>query len=349
MVNPEKADLTKINLKTSVRIHKAICRNPWAKLWYYCRAIDTEGSGNVIISVPELITLLGRSRATIYRWLKDGKEAGAFKRYEKIGEHFEKVYLGSKEQICEQLHATDWGSVTYIPLGKILQPFKKKPQDTPDLREQATAFQTQWLEKRSEIAAKKEARQNKDRRKPYKTDFSGATDNPTSPILPPKFSRGKLPTGATQEKIAESLGVSSRTVRRHLKTTRRQQVYHKIPKQEAEGEMFFAREKGEKAPIFERKGEYFKYGCNQYDLNFEQKSEWIQRLKYKFKLLTKKIVSPEKEDKFKLSIEEKLDNLDEVILIYLKFSERRSFKNFLKEVYKIMNDYKREKRRRRTM
>lgn len=344
------ADLTKINLKASVRVHGEIARHPWAKLWYLCRAIDTEGKGYVIISLPEFEILMGRSRATFYRWLKDGKEAGAFRSYEKEGEHFEKIYLGSKTEICKRLKITDWDSVTYTPLYKILKPLKKNPHNEPDLREQVTAFQTQWLEERSKVAARKEARINKDKRLPHKPDFRGATVKPSSPILPSKFSRKNLPVGASQETIAKSLGISSRSVRRHLKQVERQQVYYKVPKCEAQAEIFHAGEAGKKCPIFERKGEYFKYGPNLYNLNFTQKSEWIQRLKYKFNLLVKNAEPPDKDHKKNLYNCFELDTLDLIIVNYLRWSGSRSFGKLLKSIYREISAWNRAQRLgRRTM
>lgn len=291
-----------LNLKTPCYINGKIARQPWARLWYFCRAIDSDHRGKVYILVPELLTLLNCSRATFYRWLKEGQEAGAFREYKRIDKHTERIILGGKAAVCRKLKITNWDSVTQVPLWSILgnsdiplRQNRKKPKGKK-LRQWTTLLQAYWMQHRSIEAAKKEEtnriRNKRKRRKPFKPKFRGANGQPTSQLYAGRnvfFSRRHLPTGASQEGIGESLGISECSVRRHLKGVERIQVMYKVDPLEGQFALFNAQETWEKSPIFERKGEYYRYGTNLYNLKFTQKSEFTQRLKYKFSLLLEEI------------------------------------------------------------
>ena len=374
--------VNRISVRASLKIHGKIARGTWARLWYFLRAIDKEGSGKVRILVPEILILLGISRSTFYRWLKVGKAAGAFRGYRRINEHTEEIILGSKTAVCEKMGITDWESTTEIPLWTIFNnpelPLWRSIGLKPNLvklRQLATFFQAYWMQRRSIEAAKEEERKKirkiKNRRKPYLPKFRGGNGKLTSQLNAARsvvFSRKHLPTGASQEGIGNSLGVTDQTARLHLRGVERVQVMYKVNAYEAEAELFYAQETGTRSLIFKRKGEYYRYGTNLYNLSFRQPSEFTQRLKYKFRLLLKEVpleaIQWKKNKHFahstlfsdrylskheiidKLSEKYDLDSLDWFILpIYWKL-KTRSFGEFMATVKKELKRAKAKEYRR---
>ncbi|MDJ0510797.1 MAG: hypothetical protein QNJ64_16310 [Crocosphaera sp.] len=318
-----------ISVCANVKIHGKIARKPWAKLLYMCRTIDKKGSGRVKILIPEIIALLGISKGTFYRHLKEGKEAGAFRSYKRTDKYEETIYLGSLTEIAKNLKLTNWGSTTEIPLWMLLtcaeiplweyEKEKAKKIKAASLKKRITWFQTQWLEKQSIEAAKDQERQKirnkRKRRKPYDPKFSGATGKPTSQIKAarkePRFSRRHLPTGASQEGIGQSLEICDRTVRRHLEQIERMQIFYKVTAYEGQAELFHAQEENRKPLVFKRQGEYYRYGTNLYNLDFNQKSQFTGKLKYKYNLYKKKLRLGLNKDKFYLCKLSKSEILDE--------------------------------------
>ncbi len=369
-------------MRASLKIHGKIARKNWARLWYICRAIDKQGSGRVKILVSKILTVLKISRATFYRWLKEGKAAGAFQCYKRIDKHIQLIQLGSKVAVCKKLGITDWDSTTEIPIWKLfnnpeLSLWKSmgiKPNRVK-LRKLVTSLQTYWMQQRSIEAAKeaerKKHRNKKNRRKNYVPDFSGADGEPTSQLSAAqsyRFSRKHLPTGCSQKGIGKSLGVSDRTARRHLEGTERVQIFYKEEAYQAQAELFYARETGAKSPVFKRNGEYYRYGPNLYNLNFKLCSEFTQRLKYKFQLLLEEIPLTAihwEENKYKFcspmfcsgymtkheileKLEEKyeLDSLDQILIPIYWELKTRSFEKFRIAVRKELRRLRTEEYRR---
>ena len=370
-----------LNLNTPCYINGKIARQPWARLWYFCRAIDSDHRGKVYILVPELLTLLNCSRATFYRWLKEGKEAGAFREYKRIDKHTERIILGSKTAVCEKLKITNWDSVTEVPLSTILGDSniplwqnRKKPNGK-QFKQWVTLFQAHWMQIRSIEAAKQEERNRirnkRKRRKPFKPKFRGGNGKPASQLYAGRnvyFSRRHLPTGASQKGIGKSLGISECSVGRHLKGVERVQVMYKVNSLKGQEALFNAQETWEKSPIFERKGEYYRYGTNLYNLNFRQPSEFTQRLKYKFRLLLKEIPIEAiqwEQNKYtfcstlfsscylskheileKLTEKYDLDSLDRILIPIYWELKTRSFSKFMRAVKEELIRMKTEEYRR---
>ena len=371
-----------ISVRANLKIHGKIARKPWARLWYICRAIDKEGSGRVKILVSKILRVLKISRATFYRWLKEGKAAGAFQCYKRIDKHIQLIHLGSKVSVCKKLGITDWDSTTEIPLWRLFNnpelslwnSIGIKPNRVK-LRKLVTSLQAYWMQQRSIEAAKEAERKRtkniKNRRKNYVHDFSGADGEPTSQLSAAqnyRFSRKHLPTGASQKGIGESLGVSDRTARRHLEGRERVQIFYKEEAYQAQAELFYAQETGAKSPVFKRNGEYYRYGTNLYNLNFKLCSEFTQRLKYKFQLLLEEIPLTAihwEENKYKFcspllsseymtkheileKLEEKyeLDSLDRILIPIYWELKTRSFEKFRIAVRKELRRLRTEEYRR---
>ncbi len=374
--------VNRISVRASLKIHGKIARKTWARLWYLLRAIDNEGSGRVKILVSQILILLGISRAAFYRWLKEGKAAGAFRGYRKIDKNTTEIILGSKTAVCEKLGITDWESTTSIPLWQLFNnpelPLWKSMGMKPNrvkLRQRVTFFQAHWMQRRSIEAAKEEERKRirkiKNRRKAYLPKFRGGNGKLASQFKAARcvvFSRKHLPTGASQEGIGNSLGITDQTARLHLRVIEAIQVMYKVEAHEAEAELFYAQETGAKSHIFKRKGEYYRYGTNLYNLNFTQHSEFTQRLKYKFRLLSKEIpleaIQWEKnkcmfgstlfdscyltkhEILDKLHEKYDLDSLDRILIPIYWELKTRSFGKFMRVVKEELIRMKREEYRR---
>jgi hypothetical protein len=256
------------DLNPKIVIHAPLCRTTWGKLYYFFRSLDPSGSGQVSCGRGELLTFFNIDNSTLYRWLRQGHKDGAFRYYSRSKEQF-LVCLGSKNVITFNLGLSNWGAATAIVRSDLGQ---------PNFLDQVTAQQVYWLQRRSRTAAVRRARADRIRNPSLaKIDLSRATDKPTL-----QFFRNKIPHGASQKGVGNTLNINKRTVRRHLKPVRRVQQVHKIPYNKGWAHIQIAGENGNKPKCFIRGQEAYAYGCNIYDLAFDQRSETTQRMKYMF-------------------------------------------------------------------
>jgi len=206
-----------------VRVHTALVGDKgraWLKLWYLCRSLDAGGRGYVEVSIDYAAALLDRKVASLYQWLLEGREVGAFRRYT-VRNGVIRVWLGGLFKICQNLGLESFGHVGEVD-----------PLDLKSLRTVATSIATQALQNRSRTAARRSL--NTRERKFYRflepvellERISNPSQIPDRGVLPPavlaigrKFvfvSKSFIPFGVSQEAIADHLQVSDRTVRRHL-------------------------------------------------------------------------------------------------------------------------------------
>lgn len=197
-------------------------RYSWARLWYYLRAIDTKGSGLVIVSWSGTKKLLGCASSTLYQWLREAVKAGAIYEYKRSCDRL-KIRLGGLFNVCRTLELKNWGAVAMLPLKQILS----------ECRALATAIATQQLQEQSRHAARKSL-SNSDQKvftMPNALDVIGRAKNashePNRGATKIPFlihvgakrafvSKGFIPFGTSQGAIASELAISDRTVRRHL-------------------------------------------------------------------------------------------------------------------------------------
>lgn len=197
-------------------------RNSWARLWYWCRGIDIQGSGLVDISWSETKIAIGCASSTLYQWMREAKEAGAIYEYQRQGDRL-RIRLGGLFNVCQTLELDNWGAVAMMPLMQVLN----------CCRELATAIATQQLQEQSRYAAHKSL-SNSDKKvftipnaldviQPGKNashePIRGATKIPFLIHVGAKrafVSKGFIPFGTSQGAVASELGISDRTVRRHL-------------------------------------------------------------------------------------------------------------------------------------
>jgi len=201
-----------------VRVHARIAMHPWAKLWYYCRALDDQGSGFIEISKRQARGFFRIGASTLYEWLRSGRQAGAFRDYRAKGDRL-KIWLGSLVKVCRTLNLEEWGTTATIALTEVRS-----------LKSHAIAATCQQLQDRSRYAAWRS--QKSKERKVFKLPTADqifqknqASDKPSRgqiPFLLHKgdrvafVSKGFVPFGVNQHTVGAGVGRSERTVRRHL-------------------------------------------------------------------------------------------------------------------------------------
>ncbi|MBE9217012.1 RepA [Plectonema cf. radiosum LEGE 06105] len=206
-----------------MRIHSRIARNPWARLWYLCKGVDKDGSGHVKIPLEVIEILLDSDKTTIYRYLQDGKQVGAFWKY-RVKRGMVEVYLGSLGKVCWNLNLRNWGTVATVPLSLVIT----------NIREVTTGIVTQQFQQKSRYAVDRKL-------KPEHRKYFG-TPHPNElfvkqvgqSLLKPAV--GEVPCvlhvsekrifvsknfpvfGTSQKTISNEFGIHRVTVQRHQKT-----------------------------------------------------------------------------------------------------------------------------------
>lgn len=207
----------------SVRLYSGISmKKPWVGLWYLCRGIDLQGRGVVQLPMTAICPLMGISSPTLYQWLREGRRAGAFRKYSRRANTLQ-IWLGSRNKLCLRLGLRSWGTVAIVPLTDIL--------NRTLLKQHATSAITQTLQERSRYARRNKLNE-RERRCFRIPDASDIVNIPQQSCV--KLVAGQVagivhvgasriftderfvPFGAKQTSIAEELGISDRTVRRHV-------------------------------------------------------------------------------------------------------------------------------------
>ena len=209
-------------LMLPVRTHGQLMRFAWAKLWYYLRGIDLPGRGLMVLSWKETKKAIGCASSTLYQWLREAREAGAIYEFKRQGDRL-KIRLGGLFNVCRTLGLRNWGVTAILPIKEVLS----------KIRPLATAIATQQLQEQSRYAAHKSL-SNSDKKVftiPTALDVIGkgktASHEPTRGATKIPFlihvgakrafvSKGFIPFGTSQGAVASELGISDRTVRRHL-------------------------------------------------------------------------------------------------------------------------------------
>jgi hypothetical protein len=171
--------------------------------------------------------ILKESKSTIYRWLREGRELGIFRRYWWAGNTL-KIILGGLFKICKVSNIKSWGTAAFVSLGELLEKGR---------RAIACAITTQDLQQRSHYAATRQLNKLDRQTCSVPTVDQLLDDSQTSP----QFTRGRIrgvigtgdsrifvnqrfiPFGVSQQTVCDTLnseptscGVSRWTLRRHL-------------------------------------------------------------------------------------------------------------------------------------
>jgi hypothetical protein len=139
-----------IDSYATTRFHSALLRVPCLRLWYLARSQDTKGRGIVTLEWDDILKVLEISRATLYRYLKNGKELGAFRGWLKKGAKVT-LYLGSLFQVSKNLKLPDWGAVDDLAIWEVLDQY----------RAFATLLTTNSIQEKSFFAKRKEVVKSK--------------------------------------------------------------------------------------------------------------------------------------------------------------------------------------------
>jgi hypothetical protein len=210
-----------------VRVHQSLLAlHPCSKLWYFCRGLDRQGEGKIVLA-PQQLERLKESKSTIYRWLREGRELGLFTCYWWQGNTL-KVILGGLFKACIKSFVKSWGAVAVVPLEQLLEGNGR--------RTIAIAIATQDLQERSRYAAKSQLN-SLERRCFDVPTVDQLLNPPTSQKLDGGGTRGVvhlgnsqlfvgrsfIPYGVSQQHVCEvlnsqptSCGVSRWTLRRQL-------------------------------------------------------------------------------------------------------------------------------------
>ncbi len=235
----------------TVRIHSRIVEKgrSWARLWYLLRGLDSQGSGYLRLPLVTISHLLEAGSSSVYQWLREGKNSGAF-RWWKCQRGILRVAIGGLFAVAKSLGLSadskkrvgisPWGVTSEVGLHQVLS--------LQSLRAAATASTAQRLQQLSRFAAwrKLPPAARKTIRLPQPDDFFQGiqtgqfSDDSASGNLPrccihigkrrAWVSRGFVPFGTSQNAIALERGLCDRTIRRHLqllKIDRRQIVQSK--------------------------------------------------------------------------------------------------------------------------
>ncbi len=219
----------------TVRVHSRIVEKgrAWVRLWYLIRALDFNGAGYASIPLSEICEILDAAESTVYQWLREGVEAGAFRHY-KVREGILTGHLGGMMAVCKRLGLErpgkgipPWGTTFEIPLHEICSLLGK-------IRAAATAATTQRLQQLSRFAAwrnlppaarktyrlpQPDAFFNDEDQHRLSRDSASGSIRCCIHISQHRVwvSKGFVPFGISQNAIAQERNVSDRTVRRHLK------------------------------------------------------------------------------------------------------------------------------------
>lgn len=218
----------------TVRVHAGIARKPWARLWYLSRGLDPQGQGIIDLPADVVCQLLAVSKPTLYEWLRNGLQDGAFRRYKFRQNHLQ-IWLGGLHKVCQSLNLKTWGATAVMSLLDVNR----------HIRALATGIVTADLQSKSHFAARRSLKEHE--RQFYSPPTAEAilaegrrsSQNPVKGQVPfllhvgPSLafvSKSFVPFGASQRSIGAALGVSEWTVRRHhrqLDLERRQIVQAK--------------------------------------------------------------------------------------------------------------------------
>jgi hypothetical protein len=283
------------------------------QLWYFFRAIDFQGCGDVEIDLRIAALALDKSLYTIRRWLKFGLEMGFFRGCRRVGTKQYRIFYTSLKNICNRLNLADIGACTDIEV-----------KDLKNAKFIATEATTKQLQEQSRFQASEGKRKNLKKCIPS-PEVLTTSDLCTGAILYKvgRFTYLKFyahPHGASQKRISQNLSRHPSTIQRRLSDGYRQRHLIKpIPKTQllaspkrtvigcvpCPGDKtrtmaIHGIDKGFKQKIWKTSLGYFRLCPNVYDISVELTSR--RRLRSKIKRSVKNYESKRwirEEDEFK--------------------------------------------------
>jgi hypothetical protein len=217
--------MTIIDYSKKIYCHSKLQLIPCLRLWYALRVIDEAGSGQVVTSFTQVRLLLRCASSTLYQWLRECKQIGAIRTYWRKGDQLT-VWVGSKKVICQNLQLDDWGATTQVELREII--------NLSDARAQAsiaTIAKQQQASRHAALYRLTPEERRKVKKLPLPEEIfsrqgvcllnTGRWGTAIPYVLKVTsgkvfVSKGFIPFGCSQKSVANSLGCSDRTIRRHL-------------------------------------------------------------------------------------------------------------------------------------
>lgn len=218
-------------VKLNATSHRQIASGNFLKLWYILRALDVEGSGYWRGSIEGLSFLTNIKPSTIYQHLREGRLAGAFRRWRcQRGEL--RIALGGLNKLAQNLNLgkDGWRPVGECSLHELL---------TYGIRAISTGILAQKLQMQARYAAWANLPPGirQAYKLPYPESFFESEAASSSHDLPNRLgfrsrrglkcvthigpkrifcTAGFVPQGVSQPRIARSRGRCTRTIQNHL-------------------------------------------------------------------------------------------------------------------------------------
>lgn len=211
----------------SVVIHSQLVEKlPQAvKLWYLCRAMDTKGSGKVVLHISQIMEVLQVGRTTVWRYYT----SNLFTKIMKRGDLLTLYYKGIIP-LCVEYNISHWGASTEINV-----------EDLHNVKYFSTLAETLSMQARSRYLANKEKRnkvaESLNKRRAPKGSFSPAlSDSKLDSVFTSEQSISEIslgimkkeygtlfvnetwtPFGTSQSTVANILSKSLKTISRRLR------------------------------------------------------------------------------------------------------------------------------------
>ena len=119
---------------STIRIYSRIldCGREESRLWHLARALDSNGSGKVCLTVHQAMAFFGVGQATVYRWLKRGD--GVFWHRNRSERRHIELYLIGIRRVARYLnlgaHNNKLGAIAEVPIDAIATRFSAKATAT---------------------------------------------------------------------------------------------------------------------------------------------------------------------------------------------------------------------------
>lgn len=207
----------------AVRVHSKIAYalGNKCKLYYLMRAIDTKGSGRVIFNIDEVLLVLGCSYNTLINYLNSN--SSQICRFYQRKNNQMVVYYQSLVRLARTLNIQDLGAVTELLVS-----------DLKEWRKYCTLAEALKLQTQSYYVAKKEKTAGQeclDLEGIFKKASRNTTSRNAHGVLVEELklyydSDKFAPCGGSQSTIASRIGLTTRTVRRHLKNVAKIRSYY---------------------------------------------------------------------------------------------------------------------------
>lgn len=223
-------------LDTEVRIHSAVADSypAYIKLWYVCRALDTNGAGQTVISIKEVAEALDCKPRTIENYLKHG--SCLYRRVIKLAPGFYQVYLKSLVQVTLQRGLETFGAVAYATVAEVRKIAVTATEVTAQAGQCASRYQAKVEQKNfANPNSKKRSRKKFKAPLPAEKLFGGIPQfvdlaGPTSEICPGAIGFNQthktlfvnssfVDYGISQAYVAEKLNRSKKTITKRLRNT----------------------------------------------------------------------------------------------------------------------------------